>query len=739
MLNPLTDDPGGAPKGLRGVLRLTPRSWLVAAYCLLVAGTLVFLGGLVAPIPASPVGWLINLAFAALLWVASLLLGSLIVQLLSQFQRIPQRYRWLSISSVFLLFMVLHNTISVLFNVLGLILFIWAVTFVLGAGAGAFSEAKTPPVKRRYALMAMILGGAGILAISFWVIWPGPSYQQPRVEGSSIAPLLADDPSQVGPYAVKQLTYGSGTDRYRQEYGADVMIQTPSVDISRMVGGYGGIVGWLRTTYWGFDLGSVPLNARVWYPDGEGPFPLVLMVHGNHSMYDFSDPGYAYLGELLASRGFVVASVDQNFLNGSGGVEIVLGGLREENDARAYLLLRHLELWHRWNQGEHEIFAGRVDTGSIGLVGHSRGGEAVAIAAAFNELPAHPGDARIRFDFGYDIRSLVAIAPSDGQYRPRKQGTPLENIDYLVLQGSADGDVRSFVGSNQFDRVSFTDDPQRFKAAVYVHGANHGQFNTRWGRVDVDALVWFLNRGAIIPAAEQETVARVFISSFLEATLRGQRHYEALFENPMVGQQWLPGGVYLSQYQSSDTLMLATFEEDLDLETATAFGGRISGHNLTVWREEPLALGGSTLRNTVSAHLGWDHDRSGTAMYEVRLPQGVVLGKEEAVTFSLANNSSGLQSIDLTIEIGDTSGERAHLPLSHIHPLPPPFSYRMFKPPLRVAFEWEPVFTTYTFPLGDLLAENQALDLESIHEIRFLFDRSPKGQVIIDNVGIRRH
>ena len=737
-MNPVTDDPGGAPRGLRDALRLTPRSWLGATYCLLTVGTLMFLGTLVGPIPASPVGWLINLAFAALLWVASLLLGSLVVKLSSQFQRIPERSRWLSLSALFLVFMLLHNTVSSLFNVLGLMLLVWVVTFALGAGIGALSEAKIPSTRRRYALFAMILGGAGILAITAWVIWPGPAHQQVQVEGSSPAPLLADDPSQVGPYAVRQMTYGSGTDRHRQEYGADVTIQTPSVDVSSMVDGYGGIVGWLRTMYWGFDLGAVPLNARVWYPDGEGPYPLVLMVHGNHSMYDFSDPGYAYLGELLASRGFIVASVDQNFLNGSGASEIV-GSLRNENDARAYLVLRHLELWHRWNRGEQDLFAGRVDTTRIALVGHSRGGEAVAIAAAFNDLPAHPGDASMRFDFGYDIRSLVAIAPSDGQYQPRRQRTSLQNVDYLVLQGSADGDVRSFVGSRQYDRVSFSDDPGRFKAAIYVHGANHGQFNTRWGRVDVDALLGFLNRGGIIPAAQQEQVAKVFISSFLEATLRGQSQYEALFENPMVGHKWLPGGVYLSQYQSSDTLMLATFEEDLDLETATAFGGRISGDNLAVWREEPLALGGGALRDTMSVHLGWDHDHSGTPSYEIHLSRGLLLDQEADLTFCLANSSPGLSSIDLTIEVYDAAGERARLPLSHVHPLPPPFSYRMFKPPLKVAFEWEPVFTTYTFPLADFLAENPALDLNAMHGIRFVFDRFPKGQVIVDNVGIRRH
>ena len=59
----------------------------------------------------------------------------------------------------------------------------------------------------------------------------------------------------------------------------------------------------------------------------------MLIVHGNHNYRQFSDPGYEYLGALLASRGFILASVDENFLNGLSG----------ENDARAWVLLKHLE------------------------------------------------------------------------------------------------------------------------------------------------------------------------------------------------------------------------------------------------------------------------------------------------------------------------------------------------------------------------------------------------------------
>ena len=100
-----------------------------------------------------------------------------------------------------------------------------------------------------------------------------------------------------------------------------------------------------RSRYWGFDLDKLPLNARVWYPDAPGPFPLALIATGIHRMNDFSDPGYQYLGESLASRGFILASVDQNFLNSTPGFrEPTASVLPREHAVRGLLLLEHLRL-----------------------------------------------------------------------------------------------------------------------------------------------------------------------------------------------------------------------------------------------------------------------------------------------------------------------------------------------------------------------------------------------------------
>ncbi len=719
-----------------------PCAWKGAAYLLLATGATVWFGTFIGSSPGSVHGWLVNLSLAVLIGVLSILLGHLIVLLLAQFQKIPELYRWIFVGTVLLLFNLLKPSILLIINVIGTLLFLVVVSSLLGAGIGALTERRLEAAKRRVAVGMLLLGGLGLMAATSWFVWDGPRYRLPDIVeeepvGSGLHGL--DNPLEEGTYPVLTYTYGSGSDRQRPEYGEDVGIRTDPVDVTSMVRGGGGITGWLRNHFWGFDLTEVPLNARVWYPEGDGPFPLVLVVHGNHTMYDFSDPGYGYLGELLASRGFIVASVDQNFLNGAGFVEVILGGLEEENDARGYLLLEHLALWHRWNSTEGHFFGNMIDTDNIGLIGHSRGGEAAAIAAAFNHLPAHPDNAALRFNFGFNIRAVVAIAPSDGQYQPRRGSTPLENISYLVLQGAADADVRSFAGASQYDRVSFTDGEDHFKAAVYVYGANHGQFNTAWGRVDLPAALWFLNRGNIMPGEEQKTVAGVFISSFLKAALHGQGEYKQIFHNPHFGGDWLPAGIYLSQYNNSGSQLIANFEEDLNLETATFPGGRLKGVNLATWREEPPTMGSGRLRDAVGVRLGWDHERLGLASYSLQLPEGFALDPEGsgALTFAVANISRGQEPLDFTIMITDRAGEETRLPLSSISPLPPALPYRMFKPPLQVSFESEPVYTTYTFHLADFLAENGAVDPGSLAQVSFIFDRSPRGDIFLDDIGFR--
>ena len=314
-----------------------------------------------------------------------------------------------------------------------------------------------------------------------------------------------------------------------------------------------------RNEYWGFSPDSFPINARVWYPGGAGPFPLVLVVHGNHNPQDFSDPGYDYLGELLASRGFILASVDMNFIN---------GGIRGENDGRGWLLLKHLQAWRDFNQDPDSPLRGKVDMDQIAVMGHSRGGEAVGHAAAFNKLEYYPDDASLEFDFGFNIRSVVAIAPVDGQYLPTNRGAPIEDVNYLVFHGSHDGDVTSFHGLRQYQRATFSGDVDAFKSAVYVYRANHGQWNSVWNSFDNGPRSpRILDLRGLLDPADQRRFAEVYVSAFLEATLKGDKSYLPLFRDHRVAGDWLPNTMYITSFEHSTHTSVADFEGDIDITT----------------------------------------------------------------------------------------------------------------------------------------------------------------------------
>lgn len=491
---------------------------------------------------------------------------------------------------------------------------VWALLAFSAAGAGMAAISRgdpdeLTPLQRRIAIGGIVLGVGTAASFGYWMFNPGfdpLEYRNAAVEattdgGAVVHPLSLPNPSSPGRYEVGYLTYGSGDDIRRAEFGRDADLTTPTVDGRPFLSSWDGERGEERKSFWGFGRDELPLQGRVWYPQGAesaGPFPLVLVVHGNHSMYEYSDPGYEYLGRLLASRGFILVSVDENFINGA------IGG---ENDARGWLLLEHLKQWRRWDEGEGDTrFDGAVDMERIGLIGHSRGGEAVAVAAAFNTLPYYPDDATVPFDYGFDIGAVIAIAPVTGQYRPGGRYTELRDVNYFVIHGANDGDVSSFSGAIQYENVAFSGGPYRFKASLYVLGANHGQFNQVWGAWDSGAPFGrTLSTRSLIEEEEQRKIAKVYISAFLEATLRGELDYVPLFADARAGREWLPDTAYLAEFDDARSRVVAGFDEDVDVTTATIAGGRTRGENLNVWREQSVSLK-SRDKDTAGVYLGWE-------------------------------------------------------------------------------------------------------------------------------------
>jgi dienelactone hydrolase len=591
--------------------------------------------------------------------------------------------------------------------------------------------------------------------------------------------IMAPNPADTGPYKVLRLYYGAGTDKQRAEYRDSVTITTKTVDVSPFAT-ISPAQAKARNKWWGFDLKKAPLNGRVWYPDGDGPFPLVLIVHGNHDPKDFSDPGYAYLGELLASRGFIMVSVDENFINGLSG----------ENDGRAWLLLKHLEAWKQFNDSVGRPFHQRVDMSNIALMGHSRGGEAAPLAATFNKLRYYPDDAKQKFGFNFGIRSVVAIAPVDGQYRAASQFTPLENVNYLVIHGSHDGDVSTFHGLRQYDRLQFTDGQPWFKAAMFMYRANHGQWNTVWGNKDNGPRSGrSLDLRALIDPEAQRQFARVVISGFLEATLHGKREYVPMFRDHRTAGGWLPKTMYATRFQENGYRALAEYGEDIDLTTGSIPGVVIAGDSLGTWRENVIPYRG---RGDDQRHqgvwLGWnnriagpDTTKRGTpARYSITVPDSLDtawrLGQESALYVSLAvtNSRPGPRAaprdstkkpaadsgkktkapkpppppkekpdstpIDLSVEVVDGAGHVARLPLSKFGVARRPLDVRLYRRDGRDNQRFtsiaEVVPQTFVIPMRDFSAASVGFDPGNLRTIRLVFDRTVAGTVIVESIGL---
>ena len=618
----------------------------------------------------------------------------------------------------------------------------------------------------------------------------GPLRLTPSDHASVLAEqrLEAEHPGTPGPYEVRRLYYGSGTDRRRAEYRDSVSIVTETVDASKLVSL--GATAKERNGYWGFTPKEFPINGRAWYPEGEPrdgrPFPLVLIVHGNHDMKDFSDPGYGYLGELLASRGYVFASVDMNFIN---------GGIRNENDGRGWFLLKHIDAFKKFAADEATPFFGKIDFDRIALIGHSRGGEAVGHAAAFNRLSRYPDDASLEFDFNHGIRGIIAIAPVDGQYLPTGRLAPVENVNYMVFHGSHDGDVTSFHGLRLYNRLEFSDGGDYFKTAIYMYRANHGQWNTVWGNKDNGPRsARRLDLRGLIDGEAQREFAEIYISAFLETVLRDDPDYMPMFRDHRAIGGWLPETMYITQFESSSFRPLATFEEDIDVTTGTAHGVTLRGDSLGVWREELLDLRSRNRPTTSSSQknnalrLGWNNRVAGDegtvgapASYTLSLPAGLGsewgLGGTSRLDFQLGavegrpaprrpegededqepsraggdddeaardetargedDRDEEEEPVDLSVVLTDADGESASVRLSDYGPIRRPLETAVRRRNDAESFDnqWELVLQSFSIPLADLVDVNPDFDPASPREIRLLFDRSAAGTVVVDDIG----
>lgn len=297
---------------------------------------------------------------------------------------------------------------------------------------------------------------------------------------------------------------------------------------------------------------TVPLRAVVYFPadapgattvaqvsGAQATYPLAVVVHGNASQTT-SYLGYNYLLSHLARNGFVVASI--HLQPGQTGTD------------RARVLRRHLQILFT-------RFGSRL-ANNVGIMGHSRGGEAVVIAARLNQQEA----------WGYAINAVISLAPTN-QYT-FEQFQPPWAAPYLVVYGSLDGDLGGIgdTGFELYDRASGLR-----KSMAFVYRACHDRFNTVWG--DGDFYFGELTPGDIarvLSADSHQKTALGYMTAFFRQHLRGESQWAGIFKG-----EWVPAAVTASD----GNMRIYVQYEDTTVETVDNFEGP---HTATSWQTNTL-------------------------------------------------------------------------------------------------------------------------------------------------------
>jgi hypothetical protein len=258
------------------------------------------------------------------------------------------------------------------------------------------------------------------------------------------------------------------------------------------------------------------IDGWIRYPTNEPPasgWPVVLYLHGRHSTCEYgggfetlgagecpetsdsglpltatspveSFAGYDYMAETLASHGYVVISGNANDVNdkdiaGDAGA-----------DARAQIILHTLDMFRDINAGnrttddgdvgdtnfeinDFSALVGAMDFEQVGIMGHSRGGQAVGHAVNYNRGSDRGDEGEVNAP--HNLAAVFSLAPTDFDQ------ITVTDTTFVTLLPYCDGDVSNLQGARTFDNTRYAEDQHNGNIFQLVTmGTNHNYYNTIW-------------------------------------------------------------------------------------------------------------------------------------------------------------------------------------------------------------------------------------------------------------------
>lgn len=431
-------------------------------------------------------------------------------------------------------------------------------------------------------------------------------------------------------------------------------------------------------------------------------YPLVVVVHGNGHSYT----SYDLLLQHLARNGFIAASVHLNT-----GMKAL---------GRANVFFQHLPILQA-------AFGASVQN-HIGVMGHSRGGEAILKIARLNQQGS----------LGHGIDCLISLAPTD-QYGTEVLGgawaTP-----YFVLYGSRDGDIYGDIwtsgytvlqtGFALYDRANGAQ-----KHMVFVHRASHNGFIT----TNYDA--WPGDDIACVTPATQQKITFAYMNAFFRTHLQADSRWEGMFTG-----EWQPPSVSATGVKLYVQTRSPGQRVVDDFETAPAWSSSSIGGGVT---QTGLPANPSEGKlHDVPAASGLDpkspHDSKGQRLAwnsaGDRLDWAIPAGQRNvsgyaAVSFRIGQTADSAsnpanQPQNLRVALRDGTGNERAVRVGAFSEVP--------YPDVRVDNAYtKSALATVRIPLASytiVCAGQVKVDLTDVVNLALAFSETPSGEVEIDEI-----
>lgn len=481
------------------------------------------------------------------------------------------------------------------------------------------------------------------------------------------------------------------------------------------------ISGPLATSSATYSGGSF-LGQKTYYPTtigSLGELPLVIISHGNGHNYVW----YDYLGNHLASHGFVVMSHQNN--TGPGISTAATTTLTNTE----YLL---------GNLGSilGGVLDGHIDTDNIAWVGHSRGGEGVVVAydrivdGVYNP---------VNFD-EENIKLVSSIAPtvflSVGAADPH-------DTAYHLIAGAADGDVNG--GANcelcQFFRIHQAGDGNTL--ATYLQGVGHNEFNCcGFGDATGPSLIGR-------PAAQ--VVAKSYYLAIMEYFLKGNiagkdylvRNFDGfkpwgIASNVVVANQWKdPANTsfVIDDFQSSTATNLASSGASVNSTVNNLQEGILNDATTSfAWTPSDPFNGMTQASNGLDTSRGniFDYNTGQQLFIEYVIPAGDRdFSGDQFVTLRAAQGSRHPNTVgvlDFSVTLIDGLGNSSSINFG---------SYGTITRTYLRSAGWANEFNIVRLRLTDFMNDGTGIDLSDIERVRLDFGSdsgSARGRVGIDDL-----